>query len=572
MVEPLINTHPELVMSLWDYKLNSEEGTLPEKVSKGSTKRAWWVCENEGHSWNATISSVVRGSRCSYCSGKSVLVGFNDLATTDPQIVKILWDEPANEKAGIMPTSVTRSSGKKANWSCATCGNSWESRVVDVVRGYGCAVCGNSRIVAGINDLFTKRPDLYSPYSHTLNTEVDPSALGVGSNTKAWWNCPEGHSYLCSVSDVCKGVGCGVCRGLQVVPGVNDLATAHPEIVNMWDYEKNGALSPTMISPYSGRRAWVTCRSGHSRYAYVPDIFRYDCGRCSKSTSAGENDLAEFIESAVPGNWEVQRNNRNLIPPREVDIYIPNANLAIEYNGVFFHSDFYQPRAGVDSNKARDLREAGIGFMAVWEDDWASNREVVERTVLRKLGIVENKVYARQCEVFPVDAKSASKFLNNNHIQGKKLGTDYLGLHYKNELVGVTVLTKRTPKEAELSRYATSSQVVGGMSKILKYIENNLPYTGLVTFADLSVSDGGMYVKTGWSLDKEIPPDYSYLPRGGTSRENKRSYRIKRFRDDPTLNFEEGMTEKALAEMNGLTRVYDYGKIKYRLDFAEESE
>lgn len=559
--EPITATHPNLVASLWDYARNAEYGVDPDKVSRGSSKKAWWRCE-KGHSWLAATSSVVSGSKCTYCAGKAVLIGFNDLLTLEPEIVENLWDYGRNSLVDVHPTDVTRSSGAKVGWMCSDCGYTWVSRVVDVVRGYRCSVCGNTKIVPGINDIFSKRPDLRCKWRYDLNT-VDPATLGTGNGSvMAWWDCSAGHPYKATSSDVSKGVGCGVCRGFQVHPGYNDLATKYPEAASRWNIELNGGSLPSDVSYGAGKYAWFTCDKGHDTYTYIPDSYRFGCGKCVSRVSEPENQVADYISTVLPG-VPIIRNTRAIISPKEIDIYIPDKNLAIEFNGVFTHSDYYTPREGVDGTKAKMVRELGIDFMAVWEDDWRDRRHIVEGQISHKLGLQTDKVFARKCRVTDITIDEARDILENNHIQGFVGGSWYLGLVQDDGvLVGAAVFTSKSSGEVELNRYATTKSVVGGMSKVISYVERTRMYDHLVTFADYQVSSGELYAKTGWEEDKEISPDYKYVL-GGKYRENKRKFRVSRFRTDPTLRFEEGKTEKELAEMNGLHRVYDYGKMRF---------
>src|SRR5690606_30137123 len=131
------------------------------------------------------------------------------------------------------------------------------------------------------------------------------------------------------------------------------------------------------------------------------------------------------------------------------------------------------------------------------------------------------------------------------------------------DIVAVCVL-KKFRDDLTLSRYATDRLVPGGHSKMISWIQKNLDFDRLVTFADLCVSDGSLYETTGWRRDAELAPDYRYVV--GSRREHKFNYRLKRFRDDPNLLFEEGMTEKQLAELNGIPRIWDCGKIRYVME------
>jgi hypothetical protein len=131
-------------------------------------------------------------------------------------------------------------------------------------------------------------------------------------------------------------------------------------------------------------------------------------------------------------------------------------------------------------------------------------------------------------------------------------------------MVAAAVFRRRSDDEMELTRYATSCSVIGGMGKILhRFHDDNPDVRRVITFADHMVSDGGMYDRLGFVVDGELKPDYMYVVDG--SRVHKFNYRSKRFRDDPDLLYEDGMSESGLALMNGLDRVYDAGKTRYVL-------
>ena len=131
----LATTHP-LLAAEWDEERN---GALsPEDVTRGSEKNVWWRCP-EGHSYQAMVFSRVAGTACPYCSGKKVLAGFNDLATTDPRIAQ-QWYYPLNE--GLSPEQVTRGSHKKVWWQCGE-GHVWQAAVYARTRRLSsdCPVC-----------------------------------------------------------------------------------------------------------------------------------------------------------------------------------------------------------------------------------------------------------------------------------------------------------------------------------------------------------------------------------------------------------------------------------------------
>lgn len=281
----------------------------------------------------------------------------------------------------------------------------------------------------------------------------------------------------------------------------------------------------------------------------------------SEHFSHPETQVADFVESL---GVEVIRNDRTLISPKEIDIYIPEKNMAIEFNGVYWHSDKHIPRE-YHYEKWRACKEEGVQLLQIWEDDWRDRLAVIQSMICHKLGLTEQRLFARNTVVDPdVPTPEARKFLEANHIQGFISGKHYYGLRYRDEVVALMVLMVDTTNVAEwtLSRFATSVSVVGGFSKLLKAFRNN--HDGSIkSFADLEVSDGGLYRAHGFIEDALLPPDYSYVL--DETRVHKFLFRKERFRNDPNLKYHESLTESELANLNGLRRVYDSGKIRFLL-------
>ena len=549
----LVTTYPELAAQ-WDWEKNT---MLPTAVTAGSNKKIWWACEY-GHSWEATVASRVRGRGCPYCSGQKVWSGFNDLATTHPALL-LEWDF---EKNSFPPTEVSSGSEKKVWWKCEH-GHSWEAVVCSRTKGVGCPYCSGQRVWKGFNDLATTHPNLLSKWDWEKNN-ILPSEVSIGFRKKVWWKCEYGHSWEATILHRATGRGCPYCAGKKVWQDFNDLATIHPYLLREWDWGKNSFL-PSEITAGSGRKTWWKCKYGHSWEARVGDRMRgRGCPKCAHPTSLGEDELYEFICSLLP-NGKVIQSDRSLIAPYEVDIYIPEKKIAVEYNGLFWHSEAAGKGKGYHRAKYLACQAAGVQLFTVWEDEWEDKRPIVEAMLKSKLGVQdEATVFARQCAVTRITSQESRVFLNAHHIQGACNGSVHLGLEYGGRLVAVMVIKKACDSTAYLERYATSCHVVGGMGKLLKPAlkwcrENDV--TQLVTFSDNQVSDGHSYATLGFTLDRELPPDYKYFYDNG--RQHKFGFRLKRFRDDPQLYWQEGLTEKQLAELNNIPRIWDAGKKRW---------
>ena len=266
----LKTTHPELA--------EEADGWDPTTVRPGSNKSFRWHCKS-GHVWNSKVCDRVKGSGCPICAGKQVLAGFNDLATTHPEL--------ANEAHGWDPRTVSKGTPQKYEWICPE--KHIFSASVSNRTGRnktGCSTCANKQVLVGFNDLATTHPDLASQ-AHGW----DPQTKVAFSHKKAEWECAEGHVWTAVIASRSSGRGCPVCTGRQVLSGFNDLQHTNPEIANEakgWD--------PTTVSAGSHQKLKWICSNGHE-YLIAPHSRtghnETGCAVCSgQQVLSGFNDLA----------------------------------------------------------------------------------------------------------------------------------------------------------------------------------------------------------------------------------------------------------------------------------------
>lgn len=362
-----------------------------------------------------------------------------------------------------------------------------------------------------------------------------------------------------------------MCAGQSVVVGVNDLATLAPDLAAQWDDPR----APDTFTAGSGYRAWWKCiqNPGHPRWtaAICGRAHGRGCPTCAGRNSAGERELAEYVQSLLPG-VEIHRADRTVITPKEIDIFIPNMGIGIEYNGLYWHSEKCGKDRSYHVQKLHAARAAGVRLLTVWEDDWRDRREIVEGMIAARLGVWRGaKVYARQCTVVTVDRTVAKRFLDRTHLQGAVNGAYHQGLlSPEGELVAV-LSTRRSGLTWTIERFATSCLVPGGFSKLLAGLRREIAAGGggvAATFSDNDHSDGKLYADTGFTMVRETAPGYWYV-NGGT-RHHRRLYQINRFRRDPELIFREGLTERELAEVNGLVRVWGSGNRRWEVAVAPQ--
>lgn len=189
----------------------------------------------------------------------------------------------------------------------------------------------------------------------------------------------------------------------------------------------------------------------------------------------------------------------------------------------------------------------------------------MERLLAQTFGADSSPVVCvQELSVVDLSYAESAAFMEANHLQGATAGTTCLGLlDDAGAVIAAMTVTKRDD-EFTIDRYATACQVSGGFAKLVDELEQRISESGvgrMVAFADLAHSDGALYLAAGFTADTDLPPDYSYLHAG--RRVNKSEFRKSRFRSDPELEWEAGLTESELADRNGLIRVWDAGKRRF---------
>jgi transposase-like protein len=561
-VTDLATTHPDIAAT-WD----AGNDRSPQAVTAGSGYRASWSCPGCGHQWTATVTSRTHGSGCPVCAGQTVAPGINDLGTFRPELAAELAHP---EQASI----VTEHSSRVLTWRCDVPGHPpYEAAVYSRSSGAGCPACAGKTAVAGMTDLATLHPEVVSTWS--TRNEVGPDQVTAHSGVPRWWTCgKDGHpDYLTSPQKRIAGHGCPVCSGKRALAGVNDLPTTHPALAAQWDDERD----PTTVTAGSTYAAGWKCVEGHRWHAPVcsrTGRVANGCPRCAGHVSRGGDGVVGYLRQILPAGTEIRTSDRSVIGPRELDIVVPDLHLAIEFNGVFWHSEAVGKGRRYHADKYIACRRAGYRLLQIWEDDWADRRGVVESMIATVCGVRDTRrVGARTTTVVPVSGAQAAAFLTEHHLQGPAPGSRGLGLVDRDGAL-VAVMSVRSTTAGgvpvrRIERYATAFNVPGGFGKLLAVLRRELRQVGggrIVTFSDNAVSDGDLYAAAGFTVTRELPPDYSYVVRD--HRVHKFNYRISRFRRDPDLEYREGLTERELARINGLHRVWDSGKQQWTLEVS----
>jgi len=286
------------------------------------------------------------------------------------------------------------------------------------------------------------------------------------------------------------------------------------------------------------------------------------CFPIGENSSLKEIELRNYINSIYEG--KIISSYRDGL---EIDIYLPDLKIGFEFNGLYWHSEEYKDR-NYHIDKTNYFKNRGIRIIHIWEDDWDNKKEIIKSQIINWIGSSTNKIYARKCEIREVGQLDYKLFLDNNHIQGFIRSKIRIGLYYKDELVSLMTFDnlegRRVMQEGgwNLSRFCNklNINVIGGASKLLKHFIKYYKPNRIISYADLSWSNGKLYYKLGFELSNISKPDYKYI--NESVRINKQKFTKSRLRK---LGYNTSRTEDEITKELGLSKIYGCGQLKFEL-------
>lgn len=252
----------------------------------------------------------------------------------------------------------------------------------------------------------------------------------------------------------------------------------------------------------------------------------------------------------------------------ELDIYIPAHNLAIEINGLHWHSEYYL-NDDYHINKTNKCTEKNIQLLHFFEDELLEKYDVIESLIKNKLGITDRKIFARKCIIKEIDTKTSLEFLTNNHMQGNVNGSIKIGLYCGGELVSVMTFGKlrnvlgnkiKNENEYEMLRFCNklNTIVIGGASKLYSFFKLKYKPLKVISFANRRYSNGNLYKQLKFNFEYNTLPNYWYVV--GKKRKHRFLYRKDILVKE---GYDENKTEHQIMSERKIPRIYDCGNIKF---------
>lgn len=274
-------------------------------------------------------------------------------------------------------------------------------------------------------------------------------------------------------------------------------------------------LGKLFNAPYYTVQAWATKLE-------VKDKIKHNF----EGKSNYENEIITFINSL--GITNIIRNSKEYLDGQEIDIYLPDYKIGIEFNGTFWHSDLYKENK-YHFNKSLLAQKKGIRLIHIYQYEWDNPLTNLKIKSLLKiaLGKPDKRIYARECEIKQISDKEASNLNNKVHLQNHRKAHITYGLFYRNELVQLMSFSKNKKYEWEIIRGCPGSNniVVGGVSKLFKHFIEDYNPKEIFSYCDFNKFDGKSYEALGMKFIGYTGPDMKYIIKGNVINRQPSKYK-----------------------------------------------
>lgn len=429
--------------------------------------------------------------------------------------------------------------------------------------GRGCKACGVHK------NVFKKTKEEFMEKCHaTHGDKYDYSKVEyVNLKTKITIGCPIHGEFQQTPYAHLKSGGCNKCgnaqKGISKRLSIEEF-TQKANMVhnNTYDYASTNYVRSSDVVE-------ILCEK-HGVFNQIANnhLSGSKCPKCSATISRPEIDIKKLLDDM---GVEYIHQDRKLISPFELDFVIPSHKIAIEFNGIYYHSEDMGGKGRTyHMSKTRKCEDAGYQLLHIFENEYINKYDILKGKLLSIFNKNEYKIYARKCQVKEIPPKIKKRFNEKYHIQGDSQSCVNLGLFYKNRLVQVMTFSKRRKAlgashmegNYELSRMCSIRRftIVGGASKLLRYFEKTYKPKKLVSYADKRWSRGNVYYKMGLELIGSSPPSYWYFYKKGNDKPLYHRYKFAKH----TLNrqlpiYDSSLTEWENMKNNDYDRIWDSG-------------
>lgn len=443
---------------------------------------------------------------------------------------------------------------------CPEHGPFWQTPK-DHKRGRGCQKCNGG----GHTKKTTKEFIEGAQRIHERKYDYSKTKYG-GSRQKVTIICKEHGEFNQIAGDHLRGSGCPTCWYNSISSRLRSRTISTEEWIVLAKSVHNDAYNYSKIN-YTGvdNKVTIICKK-HGEFEQVAysHIKGHGCRTCMRGrTSKPEKELLDFIQSFGFDAYKTS----NIIHPKELDVYIPKAKIAIEFCGLFWHSEYINNDHHYHLKKLEACQKKGIRLITIFEDEWNFKRDIVKSTIRHLLGKSKKGVYARKTEIREIPWEDTKEFLDSHHLLGSGTpGSKSLGAFYEGFLIGVMTFGRPVNEQGkskivEMKRFVTDGRNHPGLgSKMFKWAIREYDFSSVFAFVDRRWFVGNFKFASGFKEISTTPPSLFWTD--FKERFHRRFQTKKRLIAEH--GFDNDVSKKEMMKSLGYYRIWDCGKIKLK--------
>jgi hypothetical protein len=492
-----------------------------------------------------------RGNGCKEC-GK-MKIGDNKRWSLDTFISK------ANETHNYIydySKSVYINNDEKVCITCKTHGDFFQTPT-NHVRGRGCMKCHLNDKVHDTESCLSKLRVIHG------NKYKYPNFSFKSTRTKIDIFCVK-HNLVFNqlLSAHLDGQGCSVCKHETISDA---LSMAPADFFSMCKEVHKDKYNYSQADYITNKiKIKIICNE-HGAFYQEPNhhVRGNGCPTCRSAISRWENEVVEFLRSL--GDIKIEQRNRKICAGKELDILIPDHNMAIECNGLYWHSELGGGKTSrYHLQKTLACQEQNIQLYQFFEDEWQQKKEIIQSMLKIKLNMVQQKLYARNCSIKSLSIAEKTHFFEENHIQGTANSSICLGLMNNDQIVAAMSFLRNREWEWELNRFCSikNTIIIGSASKLLHHFKKLHNPNKIMSRANLRWSIGKVYETLDFKLRSEdIHPSYYYTS-DYITKTHKSKFAIKKL-PKKLIDFDPNLGEWKNMQINHYDRIWDCGVKTY---------
>lgn len=385
-----------------------------------------------------------------------------------------------------------------------------------------------------------------------------PTELKTGSKTYVRCECECGRTKILDAQMLRIGntTSCGQCNRTDVQIDMTSSKEKFNAALLRETLRLNRLLTLSDIRSLVGLSE-SRCKNLISMYNSQPYLEH------TSTASDFEKEIKNFILGL--GLYPVE-GDRSVLNGKELDIYLPDSNFAIEANGSYWHDVNHKDKT-YHFNKTKLCEEKGIRLIHIFEHEWKNEitQQKLKHLIKQALDIEQKVVYARETEVRLVDSAESTTFLNKYHLQNSTKHEVAYGLYYNNELIEVMTFGASrfsNDYDCEIHRLCSKAdyKIVGGASKLFKHFLTDHTDASIVSYCDISKFSGAVYEQLGMALDGHTSINYTYVNTATLHTLNRLQCTKQKLVAE---GYDENLTEEEIMSQRGYTKIYGCGNKRY---------